>query len=251
MTSWSSALLRVHLMCALGAMALFWIAAVTSKGGRRHRAAGRWFSRLIYAAAVTGGLLAVIQLIAPSLVRPADPTLAAEVVAAARQQTRQTMWLVLYVLLLIVTPVQHGLAVVAAGPAPPRMRSRPHATLSLLSMIGSVLLLPAAVMWQQPFYLALVPIGFIVGLRNLSYAARPQATPVEWEREHLTSLITAGIGLHTTFLVFGTSRTLGWRLEGWSGWLPWIGPAVVGVPVILWLRSRRRAGSSARPTTCA
>lgn len=218
MTGWAPALLRLHLACAFAATLTFWVAAVSAKGGRTHRGAGRWFARFVYAAAATGGVLALAALV------------------SAEPATRQLMWLALYVLLIIVAPVQHGLAVVAAGPQPRRLRTWPHASLSLLAMLGSVLLLPALVIWQHPTWLVVAPIGFLIGLRQLAYAARASATPAEWRREHLTSQLTSGITLHTTLLVFGTLRSLQWSLEGWQAWVPWLLPALIGVPLILWLR---------------
>jgi hypothetical protein len=239
--SWPFAvLLRIHLLAALTATIAFWVAGLAPKGGRSHRSAGKLFSRLIYAAAVTGGVLAVTELAAPTLVHPIDPAVSADIVASSTRTNRQTMWLVLYVLLIIVAPVQHGLAAVSAGPTPARVRSRSHAALNIASMLGTLLILGASVVWQQWLFLIVMPIGFAVGLRNLNYASRSSATPREWEREHLTSLLTAGITLHTAFFVFGTSRTLGWQLHGISALLPWTIPALIGLPLILWLRARRR-----------
>jgi len=235
-----AALLRIHLFCAFSATVVFWVAGFSSKGGTTHRRAGRLFARLIYAAAVTGGVLAVAQLVAPSLVHPIDVSTPGDVAARLSSANRQTMWLVLYVLLIIVAPVQHGLAAVAAGASPMRTRSRLHAMLNILAMFGTLLLLGASVVWQQWLFLIVMPIGFIVGLRNLHYASLASATPRGWEREHLTSMITAGVTLHTAFFVFGSSRTLGWQLQGVSQLLPWTIPALVGVPLILWLRARRR-----------
>jgi hypothetical protein len=83
------------------------------------------------------------------------------------------------------------------------------------------------------------PIGLIVGVRNLAWARRPAARRPDWEREHLTSQITAGITLHTALLVFGTSRTLALDLPGVLVLLPWTLPALVGVPVMLRLRRTR------------
>ena len=94
---------------------------------------GRAFSLAIYATAVTGGMLAIAGLLAPGWGHRADTTL-----AAARHAEWQTMWLVLYVLLIIVGPVQHGLAVVAAGPNPARVRSRAHAGVNIGSVRGAV-----------------------------------------------------------------------------------------------------------------
>lgn len=225
------ALLGAHLLCAAGATACFWTAALASKGQRLHRTAGFWFARLVYLTAASGATLAVLRLWALRRVAPAD------VPSAVLEQ--QTMWLVLYVLLIIVAPVQHGVAVVAAAGAPRRVRSPAHAVLSILSMLGSLLLLPAALLWEQWLFVIVVPIGLAVGLRNLSYASRATATRQEWEREHLTSQLTAGITLHTALLVFGTSRTLGLLLTGIASLWPWMAPALVGLPAILWLRRQR------------
>jgi hypothetical protein len=235
-----AALLRVHLMFAASSTIAFWLAASAPKGGPFHRAAGRWFARLIYATAFTGGTLAVAQLVAPTFVRPPDPAWSADTIAANVRLTRQTMWLVLYVLITIVAAVQHGLATIAAAAQPLRLRSRPHAFWNLLAMAGSVLLIPAAVPWRQWLFIIVAPIGFIVGLRNLRYASQPFATPAGWQREHLTSMITAGIMLHTVMFVFASSRTLRLTLSGWAVLAPWTVPALVGLPIILWLRSRWR-----------
>jgi hypothetical protein len=233
------ALLSVHVGCALGATGAFWVAACSFKGGPLHRTAGALFRRLIWAAAFTGGALAIAGIVAPSWGHPQEPGQSLGAWEETLRAHRQTMWLVLYVLLVIVAPAQHGLAVVAAGPVPERIRSRLHAALNLLCLAGTVLLLAASVVWQRWVFLTLAPIGFAVGLRNMSYASRASATSSEWEREHLTSMVTAGITMHTALLVFGTSRTLGLVLAGPAGLLPWVLPSVIGLPIIFWLRARR------------
>jgi len=239
-TTWASALLRIHLACALGAGVLFWVVAFLRKGEARHRAIGRWFARLMYTAAATGAILAVADLSAPQLVRPPDPALSGEALRDLATKAAPTMWLALFVLLIIVAPVQHGVAAIAAGPNPRRMRSTVHAALNTLAILATVAFVPAAIAWHQPFFLIVAPIGFVVGLRNLAYAARPSATPIDWQREHLTSMLTAGIALHTALFVFGTSRTLKWALAGWMQLLPWTLPALVGIVVVAILRQRGR-----------
>ena len=151
------------------------------------------------------------------------------------------MWLALYVLLIIVAPVQHGLAVIAAESDPARVRSRSHALLNVVCMLGSGALLSATVIWQRWPFLIVMPIGFIVGLRNISYAAKSRSTWMEWQREHLTSMLTAGIVLHAALFVFGTSRFLGWQIAGAFQLVPLMVPAVIGLPAMAWLRGRVRA----------
>jgi hypothetical protein len=233
------ALLSVHLVCALTATVAFWLAAFSGKGGPFHRAIGKWFQRLIYAVAFTGGVLALAGICVPAWGHPIEPGQTAEQWAGRLRALQQTMWVVLYMLLIIITPAQHGLAVVAAGAAPARVRSRLHATLNLLCLAGTVLLLAASVVWQRWIFLTLAPIGFTVGLRNMSYAGRTSATSGEWEREHLTSLVTTGVTMHTALLMFGVTRTLGLEVSAPAEALLWLLPACVGVPAILWLRSRR------------
>lgn len=229
----------MHLACALGATAAFWIAGFSFKGGPRHRSAGEWFRRLIYAAAFTGGVMALAGIAVPAWGHPMQPGQTVETWTDALMAHRQTMWVVLYVLLIIVAPAQHGIAVVAAGPSPARVRSRLHAALNLSCLAGTVLLLAACVSWQRWIFLTLAPIGFAIGLRNLSYASRRSATSSAWEREHLTSLVTAGVTMHTALLVFGASRTLGLVLSGPAEVLLWLLPTLIGLPVILWLKWRR------------
>ena len=219
---------------------MFWIAALVRKGGRVHRAAGRRFAQFVYAASATGGVLALAQLIVPSAVRPAmgaaETTLTADALSAIARQHRATMIVALYVLILLVAPVQHGLATLAAGADPRRLRTRAHATLNTLAIVGACVLLPVFVAQQQPLYLVVVPLGFVIGLRNLAYAGRVRPRPAEWEREHLTSMLTAGVVLHTALFVFGTTRTLGWSLAGWAATVPWLVPSIVGFVAIVWFR---------------
>jgi hypothetical protein len=232
------ALMRVHLACDAVAMVAFWVAAVSAKGGRAHRVAGRWFMRVVYAAGATGGVVAVVSLVSPLTVRPAAVELAGAAQADVLTAARQSMWLVLYILVILVAPVHHGLAVIRAGPSPPAVRSTAHTLIALLAIGSSLALAVASLRWAQWTYLVVAPIGLVVGLGHLRYRLRTSATPLDWQREHLTSVLTAGIVLHTALLVFGSSRTLGLSLVGPIEFVPWVLPALVGLPVIVLLRRR-------------
>src|SRR6187402_3596712 len=97
-----SLVLTIHLSCAAGATICFWVAALATKGERVHRAAGRWFGRLVFLTAWTGAAMAGARLLVPSLIHVVGDTPLA--IAQAVAVERQTMWLVLYVLLIIVAP---------------------------------------------------------------------------------------------------------------------------------------------------
>src|SRR5262249_54800442 len=116
------------------------------------------------------------------------------------------------------------------------MRSHRHAALNTGAIVSTVLVFPAAIIWQAWMLLIVTPVGFIVGLRNMLYASRPPATPQQWQREHLTSLITAGMTLHAALVVlillirpdrFGTG----------SLWMWFVAPWAVGMLICVWLRA--------------
>jgi hypothetical protein len=223
----------VPLLLAAGAAVAFWVAAPAGTGNRLHRAATRWFSRFVYAAAATAATLAAVRLGAPSAgsATSADPALAA---------TRHLLWLLLYLLVVIVAAVQHESAAIAAAGRPPRVRSGLHLMLNLTAVAGTVALFAASIVWHAWPFVLVVPAGFVVGVRNMQYASRVTATRRERELEGLTSFITAGIGLHTTLFVLAAAR---WPDSAGSGFwriVPWVGPTVLGLPVIAWLRRRRR-----------
>ena len=62
------------------------------------------------------------------------------------------------------------------------------------------------------------------------------------EREHLTSLLTAGIAIHTVFLALTSLR---WPavLGPSFALVPWLAPTMIGLPIIVW--TRRKWGNAA------
>ena len=89
-------------------------------------------------------------------------------------------------------------------------------------------------------FLALSPIGFLIGLGNLGFARTPYPTPMTWWYEHMRSMIGGGVAFHTAFFVLGAGRLLGISMDGW-GVLPWLLPTIVGIPAsAIWVRYYRR-----------
>jgi hypothetical protein len=101
------------------------------------------------------------------------------------------IWFFVVLAIVLAAALHHSQAVQAAGLSPRAVRSRLHAALNLLSMIGSFALLPATVVWHTFEFLPLVPAGFAIGLRNMAYASRADATWADVRREHLVSVASA------------------------------------------------------------
>lgn len=96
---------------------------------------------------------------------------------------------------VVAAALQHAKAVRAAGRLPRNVRSQLHATLNIAVLIGSFGLLPATVVWHTWLFLLLAPMGFAIGLRNMSYASRISVTEVESRREIASSQIGASLAV--------------------------------------------------------
>jgi hypothetical protein len=212
---------------AASALAAFWAAAILRKGSHVHVAAGRSFARIVYTGAASGSAIVVIALAWPSLFSRAGATPAS---------VRHLIALGAYLLLVVVTAVQHGIAAVAAGPLPMTMRSRRHAALNTGAIVSTLIVFPAAIIWHAWLLLFVTPAGFIVGLRNMRYASHRSATPQHWQREHLTSLVTAGMTLHAALVVLVLLIWPGRPGTGWL-WVWFVAPWAAGMLISIWLRA--------------
>ena len=220
--------LGVHLACAFGATAVFWIPLLASKGGPLHIGAGRLYARLIYLTAITGSPLAILMLL-----------------SAPDAPARHTAAFLAYLITILVMPVYHGVRVVRARASGARVGSPLHTALAASAIAGGLMLGAASVVWREWPFLLMSLIGPILGVRALRYAANASTG---WREEHIISMVMSGIAVHTAMLVFGTSRTLQMTFTGAVVYLPWLVPTVIGLPLLLRrIRQERRARGSTSP----
>jgi hypothetical protein len=219
--------LAAHLACAFGATALFWIPLFAAKGGPLHIGAGRYYARLIYLTALTGAPLAALL-----FARAAEPG------------ARHTAAFLLYLIVILVMPVFHGVRVLRAAREGTSVSSALHTAAAIIAVVAGIALAIFAIQWREWPYLLLSPVGPVMGVRALMYARRGKEFPGARE-EHLVSMMVSGIAVHTAMLVFGLTRTLGVRLTGAGVYVPWLLPAVLGVLVLLWMVKRERASAAA------
>jgi hypothetical protein len=216
--------LAAHLACACGATALFWVPIFATKGGPLHIRAGRLYSRLIYLTALTGTPLALLLF-----------------AGAPDAATRRTAIFLGYLLTILVMPVFHGVRVARAHKARTPVGSPLHTGLAVAAIVAGIALGIAAIGWRVWPYLLLSPIGPVLGIRALLYAARARRGPVRWREEHIVAMVMSGIGVHTAAFVFGSSRTMHLNLGGAAAYVPWVLPAAVGLPWLVWrIRQERR-----------
>lgn len=203
--------------------------AVT-KGSRIHRAVGKVFVIAMAIAGASGLLMAASWLVAPTAFRTGTPasvrasglflgTIALITLSAVQQMVRSTRrkrghapWWSPIELVLPVATVVAGIATIAIG---------------LLAGRGLLL--------------AFGGLAVFAGTVDLRFTLRPLRTRMAWWYQHMQASMVAVIAALTAFLVFGGRRWLSAVVpEAW-GWVLWIAPALVIVPILRrWIASYRR-----------
>ena len=222
--------LWIHLAAGFTGLAVFWIPALTRKGGGAHRLWGRVFAYCTYLVS------------ASALVAVAHRFWSAE--GALDPQRHGFMFLLGCLALNALALMRQAVRVSQTRRDPAAIRTPFHLGLAAACIAGSVACLYLAYVNRQgPFLLFLFmgSIGFSVGGEILRYAYRAGRRAQDWFFAHMEATLGAGTAFHTAFAVFGLNRLfdLG-DLGGW-GLLPWIVPGVVGTAAQkLWERHYRR-----------
>jgi hypothetical protein len=225
----TAALTTIHLIVGVCAAAWFWFVVAARKGSRPHRRAGRHLVSILYVVVATGVVCTLVDQFTADL--------------------RPTGWLTAYLLVGLGAAAQHGVAAVAAAADPKRVRSPWHLTLNSVAVLGAFAVFPAVLIWHRWEFLPLIPAVFTVGLRDMLYANRAAAAAREWQLEHLTSTMAAGIALHTVLLVrVAQARPAWFGGSSWT-WAVWLAPLAVGAALVLGTRvlwSEARAEAATR-----
>jgi len=233
-------ILALHVVAGLIGLAAFWTPALSRKGGVAHVRVGRVFFWCTCVIASTGLLMAALFLAAPLAVHPPRTPVGPERAAVIARETRLVAPFLIYLVLITFAPVYHGVRVLATRHAPEQLRTPFHTILHLATLAAAVGLAVLGFATGRIVFLALSPIGFLIGLGNLGFARTPYPTPMTWWYEHMRSMMGGGVAFHTAFFVLGAGRLLGISMDGW-GVLPWLLPTIVGIPAsAIWVRYYRR-----------
>ncbi len=237
------ALIFTHVAFGFVGLAAFWVPLFSTKGGSLHVKAGTVFKIAAYVVAATAFTIAVMTLIAPWGTHPEDRPANPADLPGVMAQLRAVEAFLAYLAIITLTTVYHGVRVMETKRDPAAIRTPFHTLvhgLSIAAGAGSLLLGLLSSYPGHWIFVALSPIGFLVGLGGLRYARRPRPTPMAHWTEHLAAMIGGGIAFTTAFLVFGLRRFVEYSLEGVLGLLPWILPTVVGTIAIALLQRHYR-----------
>ncbi len=193
------------------------------KGGAVHRRVGWVFVGGMTLVCVTALLMSAIRLVT-------DPTPAG----------REFSVLLAYISILTGAGMWAGLRVVRAKDRTTRGPAVDTAWALLLAVSGA---LTAAYGFAEghPLFIAFSTIGLLNGSGQLVYWLRRPTVHMHWWLAHMGNMLGACIAATTAFAIAGGRRV---GLPG-DSLLTWLGPTVIGLPVIaVWITYYRRRFST-------
>jgi hypothetical protein len=235
-------LLRVtHIAFGVVGLLAFWVPAFARKGQRLHVNAGRVFAWTGYVVIATAIFTAAIRLIWPLEIGRPPVNASAEAIARVVEQSRVFATFLLYLGIVTLAGLHHGLAVLRTHRAATPLRTPTHTLLNVVSIVASAIVVVLGLWFRQPILLALSPLGILGGIGALKYARRPAPSRMSWWYEHMGGMLGTGIAFHTAFLVFGARQLFGFNSDGLLAVVPWILPSAVGIPaIVIWTNHYRR-----------
>lgn len=233
--------LFLHLCAGVIGLVAFWLPAIARKGGATHVRVGRVFFWCTCLVAASGIGMATLLLLDPLAIKVPNGAVSSERAAAIAHEIRLTTVFLFYLVLITFVPVYHGVRVLATRREHDKLRTPVHTALSIAAIGGSTGMIVLGLLFRQPVFLGLSPIGFLIGSGQLAFARKPYATPMSWWYEHMGSMLGGGIAYHTAFLVLGAGRLFNIQLDGAWAIVPWLTPTLIGVPAsAIWTAYYRR-----------
>ena len=238
-----------HIGVGTFALLVFWVTVFSKKGSRFHIRCGRVFLFCGYWVVATAAISCIWAFITPisfQTMHGAKPEVAAQYV-----DDLQFLFSILgFLAANVFAGLRMGVRLVQTKEAPEQLATYGLRTAVVVSgVLGVALILFGlwhirfAGLWSR--YLVCIALG-LLGVAecrsSLKFLATPRPTPMAWLYKHMECMLGCGIGFHTAFLVFGASRLIPaeWLAGPWR-LLPWLIPAMIGIPAIsIWQKHYRR-----------
>jgi hypothetical protein len=224
-----------HVVAGFTGLAAFWVPIVARKGGVNHRRFGKIFKYCAYVV-----LYAAIVSVALHL----QDGLSRGVTPADHPAQYGFLFFLAYLAIVTLVGLRHGMQVLQSKTALPSLNTALNRGFAWLSIVSSVALIGYALYFQPSnmiVLLALSPVGFGTGFGILKAIKGKRPEKKAWFYEHMGAMIGTGIAFHTAFAVFGSTRLFDLGFEGFIAIIPWITPALIGIPGnIIWTNHYKR-----------
>lgn len=233
MEAWREGLRWVHLVAGISALLLFWVPALSAKGGPLHRRAGRAYLWAMWAVVATGVPLAALFFL--------------------RGQPFSGAFLS-YLAVITASGLWSGIAVFRHKAGAASFRTPAHATVGVVNLVAACAILAMGLFGpiepgSRGLFVGFSVIGFLGAHGTWRFFRSPPDDRRYWWYFHLGNMIGTGIAAHTAFAVFGARRLFPELDLGSWGLVPWLGPTVLGLFAIAWANAhyRRRFGAPFSP----
>ncbi len=215
--------LAIHIAAGAVGLVSFWVPVVGRKGADRHRWWGRIFARCIMAAGLCAIVMSTISLGWPLETHPklTDAALVRGLFG----------WMMLYLAVLTVSLVSHGIGAVEHKAEHAQHRRAGPLALQILVAILAVNCAAQGWLIGQPLMMGIAVIGIASAATNLWFMLNPTPWRLQYLIEHFKASVGAGISVYTAFFAFGAVR-----LHPKSAFDPllWALPLTVGLAIIIW-----------------
>lgn len=238
-------LVIVHILFGSMALLLFWMPVLAKKGGRAHKAAGRYYATVMYVVCATAFVASLLVIANPLGVQRPGELLGLEDAAQLAGRYRMFAFFLLMLSVLVFVNLRHGVLALKSSRISAPLGQRSHRL-----MIGTLAGLALVVGWvgveqKQVLLMAFAGVAISSSLRMHRDSRRETLTREQRLVAHFGGLIGSGIGAHTAFFAFGGARFLGDLLPGQWQVIPWVLPSVIGLAAISRLKRRYRHSSGA------
>ena len=199
-------LVAVHIATGTVGLISFWIPVGGRKGSTSHRRFGRVFVNTLLITGITAIGIATTTLFDPVATHPhlsdhevfSDPSMIRAIFG----------WMMLYLATLTVNLAWHGKLALRHKKNHRATGTRANNCLQIALTIASTTCLMQGYWVQQPMMMGLSIVGFATVATNYWFIFKPAPNNHDYVKEHIKSLVGAGISVYTAFFAFGAVRLM-------------------------------------------
>jgi hypothetical protein len=156
--------------------------------------------------------------------------------------------MMLYLAILTISLVWHGLITVRNKKQHLENRRWPNVGLNLLVIAAALLCAYRGWLIHEVLMMGIAVVGVASGLTNVWFIYTPTPSRIAYQLEHVKAIVGSGISVYTAFMAFGFVRLMPHNALNPKMWSI---PLVVGLAIIIYhqMRIRLTQRRSARMTT--
>lgn len=228
--------LLIHITTGAVGLVLFWVPVIGRKGGANHRTYGRAFSYLMLVTASMAFGMGLCTILYPVETHP-------HLTQAASWIQGIFGWMMLYLAILTVSLVWHGLVTVRNKREHLANRRWPNVALNLAVIVAAFNCAWRGWLIDESLMMGIAVVGVASGLTNLWFIYTAAPSKITYQLEHVKAAVGAGISVYTAFMAFGFVRLMPSNALNPKMWSI---PLVVGLAIIIYHQMRIRL-SQRRP----